>query len=162
VRVQSSLFSILKVLGTSKIDPDLSKVVVWLRREHDFQKIMFFYQKIEIQKNMIFHHFGTLKNHPKIEKGAGGITHFYETFPTLGATMAPRPLPREPQAPNPRFSLLFHRFGVDFSPMFAPFRIDLSSLLRHLETHHSNVYKKKMIVTSTLIQPRWRLLAGGT
>ena len=33
------------VLGTSKIDPDPPKSMLLLRREHDFQKIMFFFSK---------------------------------------------------------------------------------------------------------------------
>ncbi len=36
------------------MDPDPSKVVVLLKREHDFQNIMFFYKKNEFQTNHDF------------------------------------------------------------------------------------------------------------
>ena len=53
----------------------------------------------------------------KWEAGPGGITHFFDTFPTPGATMAPRPLPREPHAPQPYifsgFSSIWVRFFTD-------------------------------------------------
>ena len=44
-RKWGGLFWFWSAMGTSKIEPDPSTVVVLLRREHDFQKIMFFYQK---------------------------------------------------------------------------------------------------------------------
>ena len=67
----SSLFSPVSVIPfhgfwwfswiprTFEIDPDPSKVVVLLRREHDSQKIMFFYQQIEFQKKHGFSSFLT-------------------------------------------------------------------------------------------------------
>ncbi len=40
---------------TSQIDPDPSKVVLLLKREHDFQKIMFFYEKTVSSENDTFY-----------------------------------------------------------------------------------------------------------
>ena len=66
-RVWSSLFSILVGSGDLPNRPDPSKVVVLLKREHDFQKIMFFYKKSSFNKNHVFfvHKLWVLKNHPK-------------------------------------------------------------------------------------------------
>ena len=64
---RAHFFRYWSVPGTSQIDPDPSKVVVLLKREHDSQQIMFFILNIEFQKNMMFHPCWTLKHHPILE-----------------------------------------------------------------------------------------------
>ncbi len=52
--------------GPSKSTPTLQKWLFCLSESTILEKSCFFIQKSSFKKNMIFHHFWTLKNHPKI------------------------------------------------------------------------------------------------
>ena len=68
---KNSFFSFWMVLGTSKIDPDPPKSMFLLKREHDFQKIVFFVLRFLILKKQVFLILagsGGLQNRPQPSK----------------------------------------------------------------------------------------------
>ena len=122
----------------------------------------FFYKNRHSKKTLFFIILGLSKTTQKLKRERGEKLTFSRLSRPRGHDGPKTPPKGAPSPPNPRFCLFFNRFGGDFSPMFAPFRIDFSSRLGHLEKTSLKRIQTKMIVTSTLIQARWRLLAGGT